>query len=167
MALSDIAAGLEVTDEQRDRGVASVDDTAVDLADRLSRFADELPCEPSTAATLVESYTAGASVGACARAAGVPPATVAKTLHLLGVEGVSPLSPQGRRIVRDWLAGDLSRTTALELTGADHTEFAVAAYVESHDPLPDARAAVEGALKPHDRGDALAEARSDVDDLLG
>lgn len=167
MALSDIAAGLEVTDEQRERGVASVDDTAVDLADRLSRFAAELPCEPAAAATLVESYTVGASVGDCARAADVPPATAAKTLHLLGVEGVSPLSPQGRRIVRDWLAGDLSRTAALELTGADRTEFAVAAYVESHDPLPDARAAVEGALEPSDRGDALAEARSDVDDLLG
>jgi hypothetical protein len=166
MALSDIAEGLEVTTEQRDQGVASVDGTGPDLETRLSRFAVDLPCDPSAAATLVASYTAGASVGDCAREAGLPPATAAKTLHLLGVEGVCPLSPQGRRFVRDWLVGDLSRTEALELAGVDRAEFAVAAYVETHDPLADAAAAVEGALEPRGGGDALAEARSDVDDLL-
>lgn len=166
MALSDIAAGLEVTTEQRERGVASVDGTASDLESRLSRFAGELPCEPSAAATLVEAYTAGGSVGDCASEAGLAPATAAKTLHLLGVEGVCPLSPQGRRFVRDWLDGDLSRSEALELAGVDRAEFAVGVYVETHDPLSDARDAVEGAIEPRAGRDALDAARSDVDDLL-
>ncbi|PSP78778.1 hypothetical protein BRC81_07080 [Halobacteriales archaeon QS_1_68_20] len=167
MALSDIAAGLEVTTEQRERGVAAVYDTGRDLPTRLAAFEDDLPCDAASAATLVEAYTGGRSVGECARRAGLSPVAAAKTLHLLGVEGVCPLSPQGRRILRDWLAGDLSRTEARQLAGASETEFALATFVETHDPVSGAREAVDGDLRPGDDGDALADAMSDVDDLLG
>lgn len=166
MTLSDIAAGLEVTAEQRERGVATVDDTDRDLATRLSRYAEDLPCEPAEAATLVQSYTGGRSVGECARRAGLSPVAAAKTLHLLGVEGVCPLTSQGRRILRDWLAGDLSRTEARRLAGAGEKEFALATFVETHDPLPGAREAVDGELTPGEAGDALADARSDMDELV-
>ncbi|PSP83930.1 hypothetical protein BRC83_06675 [Halobacteriales archaeon QS_1_68_17] len=169
MALSDIADGVETTAEQRDRGVATVDDTADDLVDRLRPFADALPCTPAGAATVVEAYAAGESVGACAAAAGVAPATAARALHLLG-ERVTPLGPTGREVVRDWLAGELPRTEAVALTGGDEADFALAAYVETHDPIPAAREAVEDALAPPgdaavDKRDALAGTMSDVPDL--
>lgn len=162
VTLSDIAAGLEVTAEQRDRGVATVDDTDRSLAERLAGVG-KLPCTPEAAAVLVEAYAGGASVGESAREAGVAPTTAAKTLHLLG-EDVNPLAPTARRVVRDWLAGAVSRADALALTGADEAEFALAVYVETHDPLPDARDALAGALAV-DRDDPLAETRSSVDDL--
>ncbi|WP_254279524.1 hypothetical protein [Haloarcula marina] len=164
MGLSDIAAGIEVTAEQCDRGVATVDGTDEALADRLEPFADDLPCSAAEAATVVEAYAAGSAVDACGHAASVPPVTAAKALHLLG-EQVSPVGPRGRDIVADWLAGDLARRTAMELVGVGEQTFALAAYVESHDPLPAARDAIDGALAPSDT-DPLAEARSDVPDLL-
>lgn len=164
MGLADIAAGIEVTDHQRERGVPAVDDTAATLADRLAPFADDLPCEPSAAATIVEAYSSGSAVDACGHAAGVPPVTAAKTLHLLG-EQVSPVGPKGRDIVADWLDGSLSRSEAMTLAGVGERTFALAAYVESTDPIPGARDAVEGALDPG-TGDPLGEARSDVADLL-
>lgn len=167
VTLSEIAAGLEVTAEQSERGergVAAVDDTDADLAARLDAFADDLPCTPAAAATLVESYTRGASVGDAAREAGVAPVTGAKALHRLG-EPVQPLSPTGMEIVRDWLDARLSRTEALELVGGDETAFALAAYVETHDPITGAPEAVGGAL---DTGlaDPLSETRSDLDEFL-
>lgn len=162
VTLSDIAAGLEVTTEQRERGVATVDDTDRSLADRLADVGD-LPCTPEAAATLVESYAGGASVGESAREAAVAPTTAAKTLHLLG-EDVNPLAPTARRVVRDWLDGELSRADALGLAGGDEAAFALAVYVETHDPLPGARDALAGALAV-DPGDPLAETRSGVDDL--
>jgi hypothetical protein len=96
--------------------------------------------------------------------------TAAKLLHRCGVTGLSPLGPTGRRIVRDWLAGDLPRTEATELAGADEADFALAAYVETHDPVPDLADAVEGVLEPDatatvDKRDALAETMSSVGDL--
>ncbi|WP_226011361.1 hypothetical protein [Halomicrobium salinisoli] len=145
MALSDIAAGLEVTTEQRDRGVATVDRTAADLADRFAELDADLPCEPGAAATVVEAYAEGRSVGDAGHAAGVPPVTAAKTLHLLG-EQVCPVGPRGRDIVRDWTEGRLSRDEAETLAGVGPREFALTAYVETHDPLPEAREAAEGVL---------------------
>lgn len=164
MTLSELAAGLEVTAEQEDRGVAVVDDTDASLVERLAPFADDLPCTPAAAATLVESYTAGTSLGAAAREAGIASVTGAKTLHLLGEE-VSPLGPTGRDIVRDWLDARLSRADALELTRCDDAEFALAVFVETHDTLPGAQEALEGALAVEPR-DPLADARSDVDEFL-
>lgn len=172
MALSDIADGLEVTTEQRDRGVASVDATvgdAASLRERLAEYADELPCDAASAAAIVEGHTAGKSVGESAHAAGVPPVTAAKTLHLLGCEGVSPLTPDAHRIVRDWLSADLSRTEAKELAGANETEFALATFVETHDPIPGASDVVTAAFARNgdaavDKRDALAGA---VGDSLG
>lgn len=149
MTLSEIAAGIEVTTEQRDHGVASVDRTDAALAERLAGVAGELPCDAETAATVVEVYADGTSVGGAGRAAGVTPITAAKTLHRFG-EQVCPLTPTARDVVDDWLEGHLSRREALELTGVSEREFALATYVATHDPVPDARAAAEGALTSDD-----------------
>jgi hypothetical protein len=165
MGLSDIAAGVEVTTEQRDPGVATVDRTEGSLAERLAAVDSELPCDAETAATVVERYAGGGSVGAAARAAGVVPMTAAKTLHLLG-ESVSPVGPMGREILEDYLAGDLPRTEARQLARVSETEFALAVYVATHDPLPDGRAAVEDALAVETDADPLAETMSDTVDLL-
>lgn len=169
MGLSDIAAGVEVVDEQRDRGVATVDRTTETLAERLEAHADALPCSPAEAATLVRAYAEGRSVGDAARAAGVAPTDGAKALHLFG-ESVSPVGPMGREVVSDWLDGRLSRTEAVELVGVSEREFALAAYVETHDPLSGAREAVEGRLAPDEdaaveKRDALDETMSDVGEL--
>ncbi|WP_158058227.1 DUF7858 family protein [Halorussus halophilus] len=152
MTLSDIADGLEVTTEQCDRGVATVDDTGSDLRERLDSFEAELPCDVDAAATIVDAHTSGRAIGDGARAAGVAPITAAKVLHLLGCEGISPLTPRAREILRDWLSADLSRSDALALTDASETEFALATFVETHDPIPGASDALEGALAPE--GDA-------------
>ena len=158
MGLSEIAAGIEVTATQDARGVATIDATDATLEERLESFAAELPCEPAAAATVLERYTAGDAVGTAGRAAGIAPVTAAKTLHLLG-ESVSPVGPMGREIVADWIAGDLTRTEALELTRLGEREFALAAYVETHDPLESARGAIEGVLAARDAdGDPLADA---------
>jgi hypothetical protein len=164
VTLSEIAAGLEVTTEQEARGVAAVDDTDTSLPERLREFDDRLPCTPAAAATLVTEYAAGASVGAAAREAGVAPVTGAKALHRLG-EPVQPLGPTGRELVRDWLDARLPRTEAVELAGGDPTDFALAVYVETHDPIPGAREAVSGALSV-ETGDPLAETHSDTDEFL-
>ncbi len=167
MGLSELAAGLEVTEHQEERGVATVDTTDADLAERLEPFAGELPCEPAAAATVLERYAEGASIGTAAHTAGIAPVTAARTLHLLG-ESVSPLGPTGRKIVRDWIAGELSRSEALELTGVGETEFALATYVETHEPVEAACAAVEGVLAADRLTDEspLAEATGDATDFL-
>lgn len=171
MALSDIAAGIEVTAEQDERGVATVDDTGGALVDRLAARADALPCTPEAAATVVEEHARGASVGDSARAAGVAPMTAAKALHRCGVVGVSPLAPTARRVVRDWLAGEVTRADALALTGGDEAEFALAGYVESHDPVPELVEAAEAALGRErsasvEKRDALAGTMSETADLF-
>jgi hypothetical protein len=169
MGLGEIAAGITVVDEQRDRGVATVDRTDDDLSDRLEPYADELPCTTEEAAALVDAYAAGESVGASARIADIAPMDGAKALHRLG-ESVSPLGPMGRDIVGDWLDGFLSRSEAIELAGTTDREFALAAYVETHDPIPGACDAVEGELSSASsatvgKRDALAETMSDATDL--
>ncbi len=162
MSLEDIAAGIEVTHRQRDRGVATVDDAA--LADVLTTYADELPCPPERAVTVVETYVAGASVGAAGREAGVVPVVAAKTLHLLGFEGISPLGPAGREVVHDWVAGRLSHAEARELADAGERTFALAAYLETHDPIDGASERVRSALA--DRGDAAVRKRDRLGDTL-
>ena len=164
MGLEDLAEGLSVTHEQRQRGVAAVDRTAASLAERLAPHADALPCDAAAAATLVERYAAGGSVGEAARAAGLAPMRGAKTLHLLG-ETVTPLGPSGMAVVRDWIAGDLSRAEAETLARASPAEFALAAYVETHDPVPGAVSAVEGDLSPG--GDAAIAKQDALGDALG
>ena len=167
MTLSEIAADVQVTAEQRDRGVATVDDTEADLAARLADYASDLPCDPDEAAAVVEAYADGASVGAAGGAAGVAPMTAAKALHRLGVQGLSPLSPRQREVVRDWLAADLPRSEALTLCGESEAAFALAAYVETHDPIPGAAEAAESALADSGpSGDPLDDAMSSVDELL-
>lgn len=171
MALSDIAADLEVTAEQRDRGVATVDETGTDLAARLAPVAGELPCSASAAAALVAAYAEGASVGGAGEAAGLPPVTAAKVLHLVGVDGVCPLGPAGREVVADWIAGHLARSEARELAGASETEFLLTVFLETHDPVPEAREAVEPVLGPGGtaavaKRDHLSETMSDAGEFL-
>ncbi|WP_281196149.1 hypothetical protein [Halorubrum sp. F4] len=146
MTLSEIAEGLEVTASQCDRGVAVADDTETPLAEGLRAHADELPCTPEATATLVDAYTAGRSVGDAATDAGVAPMTAAKTLHRCGVSGVCPLAPTRRGVVRDWLDGRIARTEAVALAGGDDADFALATYVETHDPLPAVADVVEAKL---------------------
>ena len=112
------------------------------------------PCTPAAAATLLDAYLAGTSVGDAAREAAVAPTTGAKALVRCGVTGLSPLGPTGREIVRDWLSGHLSRSEARTLARADDAEFALAAYIESHDPVPALADAVEA-----ERSDSSASVR--------
>jgi hypothetical protein len=163
VGLEDIAAGLEVTEQQRDRGVATVDETG-GLSDRLEPVADRLPCGPAAAATLVERYAGGADVGTAARAAGVAPTTGVKTLYRLG-EPVVPLSPTEREVVRDFLGAELPRTDAVALVGDEWT-FALGVYVETHEVLEAGRVAVAGHLETGSTVDPLAETRSDVEELF-
>jgi hypothetical protein len=150
MTLSEIADGLEVTSRQCDRGVAVADDTATPLVDRLEPYADDLPCTPAATATLVDAYTAGRSIGDAAREAGVTPMTGAKALHRCGVSGVCPLAPSRRGVVRDWLDGRIARSEAVALAGGDDADFALATYVETHDPVP----AVANVVDAHVAGTA-------------
>ena len=166
MPLSDIAEGLEITTRQRNRGVATVDDTDATLSERLSAYESDLPCDPVAAATVIETHTAGNSVGDSAQAAGVEPVIAAKALHLLGVSGINPLGPMSREIVRDWLAGGIARSEAVALTGGNETEFALAAFIETHDPIDGATAAIEGAFEGGERStqkrDLLADTMTDA-----
>jgi hypothetical protein len=170
VGLSNIAAGVEVTTEQRDRGIATVDATDEPLIDRLKAFSDALPCNTEKAATLVEAYADGASVGRSSHVAGLAPITGAKTLHLLG-EPISPIAPVGRELVRDWLNAECTRADALALSGVSETEFALAAYIETHDPIPGTREALEEMFTLDSnptvsKRDALAETMSDAGDLF-
>lgn len=171
MSLSDIAEGVATTRTQQDPGVAVVDRTETPLSAVLEEYAENLPCDVETASALIEAYRGGASVGDAGKRSGVPPTTAAKTLHLLGFEGLSPLSPLQRDICRDWLAGDLSRTAASELADAGEREFALGAYVETHDPIPGAGEAIEDALSSSEdamveKREALAETMSEASDFL-
>jgi len=120
MGLADIAEGVTVTTRQRERGVASVDRTAESLASRLAAVEADLPVGADAAATMAEAYAGGASVGDAATEAGVAPTTAAKTLHRLGFEGLSPLSPLQREMVQDWLAAECSRADDTLTLGAGH-----------------------------------------------
>jgi hypothetical protein len=167
MGLSDIAAGIEVTETQEEHSPATVDATDASLAERLAPFESALPCDAAEAATVLERYSEGKSVGVAGRAAGVAPVTAAKTLHLLG-ESVSPVSPLGADIVQDWVEGRISRTEAMELSQLGENEFALAVYVETHEPIEEACAAIEGVLAARQTAeqDPLSEARSETTDLL-
>jgi hypothetical protein len=161
MGLADIAAELTVTTHQRERGVATVDDTTASLADRLAAYADDLPCAPETAAAVAEAYAAGSTVGGAAAVAETVPVTAAKTLHLLGTPGITPLSPLGRDVLEDYLAGELTRSDAVALVGVSASEFALGAYVATHEPLPGARESVRAVLA------GRAAASGDAVDALG
>jgi len=168
MGLSEIAAGVSTTTEQRDRGVATVDDTDRDLAAALSQFADELPCAPAAAATVADAYVGGAPVDAAAHDADVAPVTAAKTLHRLGFEGLSPISATGDRVLGDYLDGRVSRADARALLSLSDVEFALATYVATHDHIDGARGVVEGALDDESSvaADGLDGATPDADEWL-
>lgn len=170
MGLSDIADGIAVTERQRDRGVATVDRTDPTLNAAVARYADDLPCEAEAAAVLVDAFVGGESVGDAALSAGLPAMTGAKTLFRLGFEGLSPLSPLGRDVLQDWLDGEIGRTDAKDLTGASDAEFALATYLETHDPLPGARERIATVMREETNAsvakrDALADTMSDASEL--
>ncbi|CAI50638.1 uncharacterized protein NP_5094A [Natronomonas pharaonis DSM 2160] len=165
MGLADIASGLEVTAEQQERGVATTDATETPLAERLAPFAERLPCSATAAATLVEAYADGASVGRAAAVAELPKTTAAKALYLLG-EPIEPVSPTARRVLEDWLAGDLSRTEAKRLAGVGDRAFALGTYVATHEPIAAAEAAVADELSVSSPADPLSDTRSDLGDLV-
>ncbi|PSP48485.1 hypothetical protein BRC75_06675 [Halobacteriales archaeon QH_7_69_31] len=146
MGLSEIAAGLEVTSEQRDRGVATVGD-------------------PAAAAAVVEAYAEGADVGRAAAVAEVPPTTAAKALYLLG-EPVDPLTPTARRVLADWLDGEIGLSEALTLANVGEGEFALGAYVATHEPIAAAESVVAEALSVEAEADPLDEARSGLGELV-
>ncbi|MFB6244606.1 MAG: hypothetical protein ABEH80_10940 [Halobaculum sp.] len=141
MTLSEIAAGVETVTEQRQRSVGSVDATGRSLDERFGESAASLPCAPSTAATVVEAYARGADLETAAADAAVTPVTAARVLYRCGVTSVVQLSASDRRTVREWLAGERSRTAVLESVDCDPAEFTLAGYVETHDPDPDLVAA--------------------------
>jgi hypothetical protein len=170
MGLSEIAEGIEITAEQDERGVATVDDTDTSLAERLAAHEDDLPCTAAAAATVLDAHSAGTSVGESAREAGIAPMTAAKALYRCGVAGVCPLGPTARGIVGDWVAGEIARSTARELTGASEADFALTAYVETHEAIPELSGVADDALGPAgnaavEKRDELAGTMSDVTDL--
>lgn len=169
MGLADIADGITVTDHQRDHGVATIDTTERPLAERLESFASELPCSATTAAELVEAYTTGTAIDRVAEMAGVSRITAVKTLYLLGIEGLWPLGPTGREVICDWLNARISRTEARELTRGSETEFQLAVFMETHNPVEGAYAAIEPTLQakndPAVNQSALSETMSSVDEL--
>jgi hypothetical protein len=165
MGLDDIAesAGTTTT-RQCVRGVAMADGRDGSTADRLAQFSGELPCDPAAAAAVLRSHGRGTPIDESAKVANLAPVTAAKTLHRLGVEGVSPLSPAARGILRDWLTGKLARSEALTLTGVSEAEFALAAYVETHDPIEGAKK-VTGTT-PGLSGDAMVAKRDELDGAI-
>ena len=97
--------------------------------------------------------------------------TTVTVLSRCGVAGVCPLGPTGRDIVADWVAGDIARSTARELTDASEADFALTAYIETHEPIPDLSGVADDVLGPSgnaavQKRDELAETMSSVDDLL-
>jgi hypothetical protein len=166
MSLDDIAATTgTTTTRQCERGVATVDETGSGLATQLESLAGELPCDAQAAATLLRTHSTGRPIGESAALAGLPPVTAVKTLHRLGVDSVCPLAPTARRIVRDYLHGNIPRMDAVTLTGASRAEFALASYIETHDPLPGAREVTAG--ETHLDGDAMVAKRDRLRDSLG
>ena len=159
MGLSEIAAGVEVTTEQTDRGVATVDDTDIDVERRLREFEADLPCTAVAAGTVLERYRAGESAEGAAAAASLAPVTAAKLLHRCGFEGITPLSPTARRVLGDWLDGRLARAEARELTGASDAEFALATYVATHEPIAELADAVRRDATEPLAGDAAVSKR--------
>jgi hypothetical protein len=166
MALEDIAASVGTTTIlQHECGVAAVDETGQSLTERLGAYGDELPCSPGAAATVLRTHQRGTPIAESARMATIAPITAAKTLHRLGVEGVCPLAPTAREIVRDWLHGKLTRADAVALTGGSDAEFALASYIETHDPLEGAQA-LTGVCRGAS-GDAMVEKRDHLKDAVG
>ncbi len=165
MGLSEIAAGIEVTTAQRERGVATADETDTSLAEKLASFDERLPCTPPAAATLIEAYIEGASIARAAAVAEIPKTEAAKTLYLLG-EPIDPCTPTASRILDDWLAGKLSRTDAKTLCGLDESEFALGTYIVTHEPIEGAETAIADSTSMSAKEDPLSDARSDLSDLI-
>ncbi|MES3518100.1 MAG: hypothetical protein PPP58_10590 [Natronomonas sp.] len=163
MGLSDIAAGLEVTHTQQDRGVAATDGTDRSLSERLEAFEERLPCSASTAARLVSAYSEGASVGRAAATAELPKTTATKTLYLLG-EPIDPLTPTATDVLDSYLDGELSRTEARTLVGVGRREFVLAEWIATHEPIDGIESVVADALSIDRSRDPLSDARGGIDD---
>jgi|GEM_PF-423496 len=170
MALADIAEGIRSVEKQQHRDVAVVDAAGTSLADRLETCASDLPCSPPEAASLARQFAGGAPVERCAETVGVTRTVAVKTLHLLGFSGVVTVDRDDRTVVRRWIDGEIDRTTVRRRTGLDESTFALAVYVETHEPLAAAQAVLDPARTttdgdPTDQQRALQETMSDPTDF--
>lgn len=137
MRLPEVATDVAVTTEQRDRGVAVVNDTDASLAARLEPFAARLPCAPEQVATIVTARVArGESVVASSRAAAVAPMTARKALYRVG-EPIPSLDAEAETALATWLDADCSWRAARDAAD-DPAAFALAAYAATHEPIPGA-----------------------------
>jgi hypothetical protein len=71
-----------------------------------------------------------------------------------------------RRIVRDWLDGQLPRSEAFELTGATDAEFALGTYIETHEPASELVTAVAPLGRETGAEAPLADAVGSADEFL-
>lgn len=170
MSLADIAEGVRSVETQHTRDVAIVDAVNESLADRLEGFASDLPCSPTQADRLARQFGAGESIESCAETVGVTRTNAARTLHLLGFAGVITVDPVDREIIKQWINGEIDRITANRRTDLDKSRFALAVYVETHEPLTETRAAIEPTVSlseniQTDRRRALDETMADSTDL--
>lgn len=155
---------------QHTRDVAVVDAANESLADRLEDCASDLPCSPTAASHLARQFRAGESIEACAETVGVTRTNAARTLHLLGFAGVITVDPVDREIIKQWINGEIDRTTATRRTDLERSRFALAVYVETHEPLTEDQAAIEPTISlseniQSDRRRVLNETMADPTDL--
>lgn len=169
MGLDDIAEGIQVVKSQERRDVAVLDGASESLSEWLSAVAAELPCSTASAAALARSYAGGASIDRASEVADVTPTVAAKTLHLLGFEGIVDVDPADRRAVRRWIDGELDRTTVQRRCTLDEKRFALTVFVETRDPVRGGRGVVESMRTDSDAAAdpnrALRETMSDPTDL--
>lgn len=170
MPLADIAEGVRSVETQHTRNVALIDAAITSLTDRLEQFASDLPCSPRTASQVARQFKGGDSIEAVAEAVGVTRTDPVRTLDLLGFAGVITVDSVDRTIIRRWIEGTIDRTTAHRRTDLDNSTFALAVYVETHETLAEAGAAIEPTVSPSerihsDRRHALNETMADLADL--
>lgn len=136
MALSDIAAELEFTIKQEEQGVPTSTNQIQSLREQLRCCEDDLPCDVKAAEILLEQYRQGVSISDAAIAADLPETIATITLFLLG-QSVEPLSSNTNKIIKDWVDGSISTREAERAVGENEIEFAIAAFIATHEPLLD------------------------------
>lgn len=151
MGLAEIAEGMEFTTQQQDRDVHPIDDTTTDLSARLQDHREALPCSPDTATAVIEEYTREMAVAPAAEAADISSMTAIKLLYRCGVTGLSPLSESDQQVLTEWLCGVRPRSDILNHAGIDEQDLALATYLETHQVIPELKAALRGHLEPRKR----------------
>jgi hypothetical protein len=80
------------------------------------------------------------------------------------------VDPVDREIIKQWINGEIDRTTANRRTDLERSRFALAVYVETHEPLTEDQAAIEPTISlseniQSDRRRVLNETMADPTDL--